>query len=160
MSLIPWRNKRQESERGGLTSLADFRHEMDRLFDSFFHEPFAWPHPGGGGVELWNPALDVSETDQEVVVRAEMPGLDPEDLNINVVGNSLVLSGEKKEEQEHKGEGYWHAERRFGAFRREVPLPRGVDAEKVSADYAKGVLTVHLAKSPDAAPKRVPVKAS
>ena len=159
MSLIPWRNKRQENERGGLASVAGFRHEMDRLFDSFFHEPFAWPNPGGAA-ELWNPTLDVSETDQEVVVRAEVPGLGPDDLNINIVGNSLVLSGEKKEEQEHKGEGYWHTERRFGAFRREVPLPRGVDAEKVSADYAKGVLTVHLAKSPEAAARRIEVKAS
>jgi HSP20 family protein len=85
MSLIPWRNKRQENERGGLASVAGFRHEMDRLFDSFFHEPFAWPNPGGAA-ELWNPTLDVSETDQEVVVRAEVPGLGPDDMNNKIVG--------------------------------------------------------------------------
>ena len=81
------------------------RGEMDRLFDSFFREPFGamdWP-PWGSG--KWSPAIDVAENDKELTVRAELPGIDPKDLEVSVSGNQLVLSGEKKESSETQGEG-------------------------------------------------------
>ena len=158
MSLIPWRNKHQETQRGDLAPLSEFRREVDRLFDSFLREPFSWPDWSFAGP--WNPSLDVRETDDAVTVRAEVPGVKPDDINISVTGNMLTLSGEKKETEEKQGNGFRHSERRFGSFRREIALPPGIDADKVTADYAHGVLTVKIAKSPEAAPKRIPVKAS
>ena len=79
---------------------------MDRLFDSFFREPLGaldWPLWGSG---KWSPAIDVAENDKELTVRAELPGIDPKDLDVTVTGNQLVLSGEKKESSEHEGEGF------------------------------------------------------
>ena len=104
MSLIPWRNKRESSE-GELSPLVALRSEMDRLFDSFLREPFGaldWPQWGAG---KWSPAVDVAEDDKELTVRAELPGIDPKDLDVTVVGNQLVLSGEKKESSETKEKG-------------------------------------------------------
>lgn len=155
MSLIPWRNKTRET-RGDLAPLTEFRHEVDRLFDSFFREPFGWGDGGWAG--LWNPSLDVAEDDKSVTVKVEVPGVKPEDIHLSVTGNTLLISGEKKESHEREGDGYYHSERRFGSFRRSVMLPAGVDAEKVNADYAHGVLAVRLEKSPEAQPKRIPVK--
>ncbi|MEX2558364.1 MAG: Hsp20/alpha crystallin family protein [Pirellulales bacterium] len=129
------------------------------MFDSFLREPL-WGEGWMGRMDGWSPSLDIEEGDDEVTVRAELPGVNPEDLNISVTGNTLVLSGEKKETTEKKHNGFRQTERRFGSFRRAVTLPQGVDADQVSADYSQGVLTIRLAKSPEAAPKRIPVKAS
>ena len=103
-------------------------------------------------------AVDVAESDKEVTVRAELPGIDPKDLEVTVAGNQLVLSGEKKESSETKEKGFYHSETRYGAFHRTVPLPEGVDTEHVDAQYAHGVLTLRLAKTPQAATKRIEVK--
>ena len=85
--------------------MVSLRSEMDRLFDSFLREPFGamdWPHWGAG---KWSPAVDVAEDDKEVTVRAELPGIDPKDLDVTVVGNQLILSGEKRESSETKEKG-------------------------------------------------------
>lgn len=157
MSLIPWRNKRNES-RGELAPLTEFRSEVDRLFDSVLREPFGWGERGWN--DLWNPSLDVSDDDKTVTVKVEVPGVKPDDISLSVTGNTLLISGEKKESEERKENGLYHCERRFGSFRRNVMLPPGVDPEKVTADYAHGVLTVRLQKTPEAMPKKIPVKAS
>lgn len=157
MSLIPWRNKRHET-RGELAPLSDLRHEVNRLFDSFLRDPFDWDAPAWS--DLWNPSLDVCQDEKSVMVKAEVPGVKPDDINISVLGNTLLISGEKKESDERKGDGFYHSERRFGSFRRSVALPPGVDPEKVSADYAHGVLTVRLEKSQEALPKKIPIKAT
>jgi HSP20 family protein len=163
MNLIPWRNKSRqgtESAGGELSTVVDFRREMDRLFDSFFREPF-WPSAGEGvlgGLTAWSPALDVAETNDEVEVRAEIPGVDPKQLDIAVQGNRLVISGEKKETKESKENAFHRRESYYGSFTRELQLPGGVDAGKVDATYADGVLTIRLKKSPNAAPKKIPVK--
>ena len=104
MSLIPWRGKR-EGREGDLSPIVALRHEMDRLFDSFVREPFGaidWPSWATG---KWSPAVDVAEDDKELTVRAELPGIDPKDLEVSVLGNQLVLSGEKKESSETKEKG-------------------------------------------------------
>jgi HSP20 family protein len=158
MSLIPWRNKERESVPA-TSSLGTLRTEMDRLFDSFVREPFSmldWPSFTGS--EKWWPAIDVAETDKELTIHAELPGIDPKEIDVSVTGDQLVISGEKKEKTERKGDGYLHNETRYGSFRRVIPLPEGVDSEHVDAQYANGVLTLTLPKTPAALPKRVEIK--
>jgi HSP20 family protein len=101
----------------------------------------------------------VEETDKEVRVRAEIPGVKPDDLEISISGNALVISGEKKESQEKREKGYFYQERRYGSFYREVPLPTAVDEDNVQAEYKDGILSVILKKSKEALPKKIQVKA-
>jgi HSP20 family protein len=159
MGLIPWRNKVRERGPGEAAPLANLRSEIDRLFDSFLREPLEaidWPFFSERG---WAPTVDVAEDEHEFTVRAELPGLDPKDLDVTISGNHLVLSGEKKEATEKRTKDFYHSESRFGSFHRTIPLPDAVDTEKVEADYANGVLVVHLKKLPSAAAKRIDVKA-
>jgi HSP20 family protein len=157
MNLIPWKNKR-ESRQGELSPLVSLRSEMDRLFDTFLSDPFGaldWPHWGAG---KWSPAIEVAEGEKEVSVRAELPGIDPKDIDVTVVGNELILSGEKRESSETKDKGVYHSETRYGSFRRTVPLPENVDTEHVEAEFANGVLTLRLPKTAPVNLKRIEVK--
>ena len=131
MALIPWRHKRHQNGGSALAPLDSFRNEVDRLFDSFFGDPFGLVETGFGATGEWLPTLDVSETENEVTVRAEVPGVKAEDLDVTVSGDMLVLSGEKKETTEKKDKNYWHSESRYGSFRRQVRLPTEVDSENV-----------------------------
>ena len=146
MSLIPFRTKRSNGmESGSLATLADFRHEMNRLFEGFFSRPLAAPswidtiEPGQG-----LPAVDMSETDGEIRVRVELPGIDPQDVDVSVSEDRLVIAGEKKADKETPGGGWTHRESSSGGFTRSIPLPESVDPAKVTARYDKGVLTVEL----------------
>ena len=158
MSLIPWRGKQRSGTSGESSPLAALRSEIDRLFESYVREPLGsveWPFAGEGA---WTPALDVAETEDNVTVRVEVPGIEPDDLSVTISGNQLVVSGEKKESTEKEGKGFYHSESRFGSFHRTIPLPDAVDAENVQAEYANGVLVIHLKKLPSAAVKRIEVK--
>jgi HSP20 family protein len=149
--------KRAELSRdvAGTGSLRRFRSQMDRLFDSFFGlAPWEETLPGA-----WTPDLEVADTGKEIVVKAEVPGLGPEDIDVRVSGSVLTLSGEKKEESEEKREGYYRSERRFGSFFRTIDLPPGARADSVTAEYAKGILTVKIGKTEAPAPKKIEVKA-
>jgi len=158
MSLIPFRTKRSTGMEPGLATLADFRNEMNRLVEGFMSRPavastwFETPEPG-----RWLPSIDMKENDTGIHVRAELPGIDPQDVDVSVSEDRLVISGEKKTEQEAKGEGWTHRESSYGSFSRSIPLPESVDPEKVTARYDKGVLTVELTKSPTATSRKVPV---
>ena len=159
MSLIPFRTKRASGmEPGNLASLADFRNEMNRLFEGFFSRPLAMPgwfetvEPG-----RWLPAVDLKENDTQIQVRAELPGIDPKDVDVSVSEDRLVISGEKKTEEESSGAGWSHRESHCGSFTRAIPLPEPVDPAQVTACYDKGVLTVELTKSPASAARKVPV---
>ena len=157
MALVP-KKTRLPGPRRELGPLGALRTEMDRLFDTFVREPFGgleWPSGWSG---KWSPAVDVAEDDKEVVVRAELPGIDPKDLDVSVVGNQVTLRGEKKESTERKEKGVLQTETRYGSFHRTIPLPEGIDTEKVDAQYANGVLTLRLAKKAPAATKRIEVK--
>lgn len=156
MKLIPWKGHSRPSGAATEHPLASFRSEMDRLFDRFFGD--AWGLPGFFGSGLVEPRLDLSETDTEVVLRAELPGVKSEDVRIEVVGNTLTLSGEKNEETSETRGGYRYRERQFGAFSRTIPLPTYVDSNKVDATYKDGVLTIRLGKSPESKPKRITVR--
>lgn len=158
MALIPWRSKQRQAELTEPSPIAALRDEMDRLFESFLREPLGmveWPFAGRG---RWMPAVDVDEGPDEITVRAEIPGIDPKDLDVTVVGNQLVLSGEKKQSTEQSGRDFYQSEIRFGSFRRSLPLPEGVDTENVDAQYANGVLTLRMKKTEAAAAKRIPIK--
>ena len=159
MTLIPWRQKEQEGGRR-LAPVDSFRHEMDRLFDSFFRGPFGLAETGFGPLAEWSPTLDVSENESTVTVRAELPGVKPEDLDVTVTGDTLVLSGEKKESSEKQDKNVWHSESRYGSFRRQVRLPAEVDPDQVEAKYANGVVEIRLTKSQATKAKRIAVKAT
>lgn len=159
MSLIPFRTKRPNGmEPTSLATLADFRHEMNRLFEGFFSRPlpalpwFDTLEPG-----QWLPTVDMSENDRQIHVRAELPGIDPQDVDVSVSEDRLVISGEKKTETQASGEGWTHRESRSGSFTRAIPLPEAVDPAKVTARYDKGVLAIELTKSPTSTSRKVPV---
>src|SRR4051812_39731069 len=154
MALIPWKTRREESG-GGLPAYGGMRTDLDWFMQNFFQDAMNWNMPGAGN---WNMPLDVEEGDKEISVRAEIPGVSPEELNLSINDNTLVIAGEKKESEEKREGGYLFQERRFGSFRREVPLPAKVDPEDVQAEYKDGVLHVRLKKSQEAMPKRIEVK--
>ena|SRR5579862_6307830 len=137
--------------------LSRLRSEMDRLFDRFIGSGLgsALSHPFSG--MSWMPSVEVKDSDKEFTVRAELPGLDAKDIEVSVAGDHLILSGEKKQESEEKGKTFYRSERRYGSFRRAIPLAPGADAGKVSAEYDKGILTVHIPKSETLKPKRIEV---
>jgi len=160
MTLIPWRNKRDESTVSptGETPLAVLRSEMDRMFERFFGEaPWSgtlanWAKWG------WGPRLDLVESDKDVTVTVELPGVDPKGVDLEVTENTLVIRGEKKQEKEEKKRSYRHVERQFGSFERRVDLPAAIDAGQVEATFKDGVLTVKLGKNEAARPKRIRVR--
>lgn len=162
MSLIPFRTKRSSGmETGHLMNLSDFRHEMNRLFEGFMSRTTALAPSWFETIEpgRWVPTIDLSETDTQIHVRAELPGIDPKDVDVSVSGDRLVISGEKKSSSEESGEGWSHCESHYGAFSRAIPLPESVDPAKVTAKYDKGVLMVELTKAPSATSRKVPVLA-
>ena len=160
MSLIPFRTKRPTGmEPTSLATLADFRNEMNRLFEGFFSRPTAFTPSWFEATEpgQWMPAIDLSETGTQIRVRAELPGIDAKDVDVSVSGDRLMISGEKKSCTEESGEGWSHCESHYGAFSRAIPLPESVDPAKVTARYDKGVLMVELTKSPSSTSRKVPV---
>ncbi len=163
--LIPFRPKRslairRENDQPRALMMRDF----DRWFDSFFEQPWSLM-PWRLFDEEWEtftPSVDVKETDKKVIITAELPGLDEKDIEITVSGDSLILRGEKRQEEEEKGEDYYRMERRYGSFQRVIPLPCEVEVDKADATFRKGVLTINLPKTPAAqsARKIIPIKSS
>ncbi len=137
--------------------LATIRDEMNRLFDEFF-SGFPFPERRRGLMEgEWAPTVDVAETDENIVVTAELPGVKQNDVEITVVNDVLTLKGEKKEEKEIKKENYHRIERSYGSFQRSITLPTGVQADKAKASYKDGVLTVTIPKVEEAKPKSIKI---
>lgn len=159
MSLIPFRTKRPTGmEPTSLATLADFRNEMNRLFEGLFSRPLpAAPWFDAFEPGQWLPTVDIAETDRQIRIRAELPGIDPKDVDVSVSEDRLVISGEKTAETESSGAGWIHRESRSGGFTRAIPLPETVDPAKVTARYDKGVLTVELQKSPASTARKIPV---
>lgn len=107
---------------------------------------------------FWVPAFDVSETDEHIVVKADLPGIDPKELDISITGNVLTVKGEKKQEREEKGESYHRIERTFGSFTRSFTLPADVDPNGVEATYKDGVLKLMIPKTEKSKRKKIEVK--
>lgn len=112
------------------------------------------------GIEGWMPAIDVSESDDQVVIRAETPGVMARDLEVTISGTTLTISGKKEEREETEQEDFFRSERRFGAFRRTIELPETVDADRVNAECENGVVTIRVAKQPGQRSRRVEVKST
>jgi HSP20 family protein len=126
--------------------------EVNRIFDTFFGD-----RPGNAGLRRWVPAMDLTETDDHLVLRADLPGLDEDAVNIEVKDGVLTVSGERKAEQEERTDGFYRVERAFGTFSRSMSLPDNVDAEKVTANFDKGVLEVRIPKPEQRQPHRVQI---
>jgi HSP20 family protein len=132
------------------------RGEMDSLFDRFFGR---WPTTMESAWDTDRFSdVDVEETDNEIIVRAEAPGFEPKEIDIQVSGNLLSIQAEHKEEQEHQEKGFHRWERRYGQMQRSVPLSTAVDADKVDAHYHNGILEVHLPRTEPMQRKRIEVK--
>jgi HSP20 family protein len=147
MALIPWTGRTMP-----VTTLTSLREEMNDLVGRFWataSEPF--------GLAEWSPAVDVAETDDAVLVHAEIPGIDPKNLDISVAGIVLTIRGEKLEDTERTGRNYHRVERRYGSFTRTLTLPTAVDPDHVEATSKAGVLEIRLPKREEAKARRVPI---
>lgn len=138
-----------------LRDAMSLREAMDRLFEESFVRPFGGPRLRSEGTL----ALDVYETDNDIVVKASVPGVKPKDIDITVTGNTLTIKGETKEETEKEEGNYLYRERRYGNFQRTISLPVEVEADKADASFENGVLTLHLPKVEQAKPKQIAIKA-
>jgi HSP20 family protein len=129
--------------------------ELERAFDTMLKN---WASPVS---EFdWNPSIDVSESDKDFVVKADIPGVDPKDVDISIDNNSLVISGEKRQEEEEKGRNYYRLERSYGTFRRTFVLPSDAEVDKVKASSKDGVVTITIPKSAVSASKKVEIETS
>lgn len=137
-----------------------FGNDFDKLFDEFFGRMrFPVSRAATEGEIAFVPDVDVIEHDNEYVIKAELPGLDLEDIEVTTVGNNtLQIKGEKKVEKEEKKENYYFCERSYGSFLRTIPLPIAVDADKVTAKLEKGILEVVAPKAETVKPKKIEVK--
>src|SRR3954453_20488228 len=140
--------------------LTSLQTEMNRLFNTFFDTPSAGNGGGNGGGALrrWLPPMDLVETDDQFVLRADLPGLSEEDVSIELEDSVLTVAGERKAEHEDKREGFYRLERSFGQFRRSLTLPEGVDADGTTAPFDKGVLEVRVPKPEERKPRKVAIQ--
>ncbi len=146
MALIRWEP---------VAELGTIQNEMNRLFNTFFDQPA--PAGRGGPSRRWIPAMDLVETGEQYVLRADLPGLSDEDINIQLEDNVLTISGERKTRQEQQEEGYHRLERAYGSFARSLTLPEGVDPDAVQAHFDRGVLEIRIPKPELKKPRQVQI---
>jgi HSP20 family protein len=158
--IVPFKKRSVPVKREGGQPFERLRDEMDALFDDFFKD-FSMEPFEGRYARSFSPNIDVSETDREIKVSAELPGMDDKDIEVNLNRDSLTIKGEKKEEKEDKGKDYYHMERSYGSFSRTIPLPVDIESDKAEAEFKKGVLTVKISKSAKAveSKKKIAIKA-
>jgi HSP20 family protein len=155
-SLIPIGRDRNVA-RHEFNPFTTLQREIDRVFDDFTQ---GWPTLGGLAKTDLLPSMDVTETDKEIEITAELPGLEEKDVQINVADNVLMIRGEKKAEKEEKDKDYRLVERTYGSFSRTLELPAGIDPDTIKASIAKGVLKVTVPKPEPAEMKKIEVKAA
>ena len=164
--------KTPEKSRTLVDPWRSFQGEMDRLFDRFA-TGFGWPAPRrffdieplkrfDVALDVTVPPVDVNEDDKAYTLTAELPGMDEKNVEVSVTGDMLTLKGEKRQEKEEKSKNYYLSERSYGAFKRSLQLPDGIDRDKIGANFAKGVLTITLPKTGEAQKqqKKIEVKAA
>ena len=139
-----------------MRDMVTLRDAMDRLFDDAFTRSWGMTN-GGRGPGM--PAVDMYQTDDDVVVKMALPGMKPEDVQISVTGDTLSIKGETKEESNTKEKAYHIREQRWGSFERVLTLPTDVKSEKATAEFENGVLTITLPKAEEVKPKTITVKA-
>jgi HSP20 family protein len=140
------------------SNLLAAQREFDRLFKETF-TPFFFGE-GELSTRTWAPPVDIYETDNDIVVKAELPGVDPKDVEVKVEDNTLYLKGERKFEKEVKNENYHRVERSYGSFARSFSLPNSINTDKVKAEYKDGLLTLTLPKREEAKPRTVKIDVS
>jgi HSP20 family protein len=150
MALVRWDPARE---------MDAFQSDMNRLFDSFFGRRES-ASGGGYGSRRWVPAMDLVETEDHLVLRADLPGMDRDDIEIEVKDGVLTVSGERKAQHEEKREGFHRVERSFGRFSRSLELPKGVEPDSVSASFERGVLEVRMPKPAERKPTRIEIGSS
>ncbi|MCF8070662.1 MAG: Hsp20/alpha crystallin family protein [Desulfobacterales bacterium] len=150
-NLIPWKKKNKHS----VSDKKSIDNMISRLIDNDF-----LPSSGFFREDLWYPSIDISEGKKDIVVTAELPGIENKDINISLEGRQLIIKGEKRHENENSGENYYRVERLYGSFNRTAVLPADVDPEKVDAFFRKGILTIKLKKLKDSESKKIKVKSA
>lgn len=145
--------KKELTRLGNLPVYSSLQDEMNMTLDNFFRRDTSF----GMG---WSPDIDIVETDSDIIVKAEIPGVDPKDIDISIMGNILTIKGEKKEEKENKGKSYYRVERSYGSFIRTIDLPSHVKTDKVEAKDHHGVLEIILPKVEKSRAKKITVKAA
>ncbi len=158
-SLLPIGRERNVA-RSDAAPFASLQREIDRLFDDFTR---GFPSLGGAGLTgagspALVPSMDVTETDKEFEITAELPGLEDKDVQVNVADNTLTIRGEKKAEKEEKDKNYHLVERSYGSFVRSLDLPAGINPDGIRASIANGVLKVTVPKPAAAQTKKIEVK--
>jgi HSP20 family protein len=153
-ALTPWRPLFMDPGR--------WEREMDRMMEDFFGprtRPW-WPERwfGGEELELTAPAVDMFEEKDEIIIKAEIPGIEKNNIEVSLSDHLLTIKGEKKKEEEVKREHYYRSERSYGSFIRTLPVPSEVRADKIKANFKNGVLEVHLPKTEEAKAKAIKVK--
>ena len=138
-----------------VAEVGTIQNEMNRLFNTFFDQPS--PTGRGGAGRRWIPAMDLIETGEHYVLRADLPGLSDEDVSVQFEDNVLTISGERKTERETDQEGYYRLERSFGGFSRSLTLPQGVDPEGVQGHFDRGVLEIRIPKPEQKKPRQVQI---
>jgi len=151
----PFGGLRRHSRGDLFGELVDMQQEMNRLFDEFFGE-----RQTGMAESAWMPAVDISENDAAIVVRAELPGLSQDDIELNLQDNVLTLKGEKKQEKKEDKGNYHQSECCYGSFSRSFTLPSNVKQEDIQANFKDGVLQITLPKAEEVKPKKITVSAS
>jgi HSP20 family protein len=139
-----------------MRDMVTLRDAMDRLFDDAFTRPWGLTD-GGRGMGM--PAVDMYQTDDDVVVKTAIPGIKPEDVQISVTGDTLTIKGETRENNDDKQKAYHIREQRWGSFERTLTLPTDVKADKAQAEFENGILTITLPKAEEVKPKTITVKA-
>ena len=150
MAIVRWEPFRE------LLSTQD---RFNQLFNQTFSQVFG-PEGQEVGSRTWAPAVDIYENDQNLVIKAELPGIDPKDVEVRVENHTIFLSGERKFEKETKEGNYHRVERSYGSFSRSFTLPSSVNTENAQAEYKDGVLTLTLAKREEAKPKTIKIDVS
>jgi HSP20 family protein len=150
--IMPWKKNKSSVANNTDNSIDLFRKQTDALFNRFFDMP-DWG-------ESLQPKVDVVEKKKSIEVKAEIPGVNVDDLDIALNGRLLTLSGSKHQETENKSDHYFHVERSYGSFSRTIQLPSEVDQSNVDASYKKGVLSIELKKSKIGKSKRIDIKSN
>jgi HSP20 family protein len=138
-----------------LSELTTMQEKVNKLFEDVIKSPYRSDE--GFALAAWAPAVDVYETDKEIVLKAELPEMQEKDIGIKVEDNNLIVSGERRMEKEVKEENYHRIERSYGSFHRSFALPSTVDRENIKASYKDGVLKVILPKKEEAKPKQIKI---
>jgi HSP20 family protein len=154
MAILRWRPIGQSVERWDpFREVGDFQSELNRVFDGFFGRTGTMP----GGDRVWAPAVDMYETKDDLVVTAELPGVNEKEVQLSITGDVLSLRGERTLNQDTSQENFHRGERWYGRFERHLSLPISVQADKVKATYRDGVLTITLPKAEEIKPKSIKI---